>query len=121
MPRAHYHTARHRKRKRVMKQASGYWGSRSTLYRTALEAVARAEKYATIHRRTRKRDFRRLWILRISAACRQLGTNYSQFIRGLGKAHIELNRKMLAELAVRDADGFAKLVNRAQAALSGAG
>ena len=117
MPRARIGMTRHRKHKRVLKRARGFWGGRSALYRTALESVARAEKYATCHRRLRKRDFRRLWILRINAACRQLGINYSQFIRGLKKAKIELNRKILAEVAVRDSEAFAQIVSRAQAAL----
>jgi large subunit ribosomal protein L20 len=82
-----------------------------------MEAVARAQKHATIHRRQKKRDFRRLWIVRINAACRQLGMTYSQFIRGLKEAKIDLNRKVLADLAVHDSDGFAELVTRARAAL----
>ena len=118
MPKARNGAARHRKHKRVMKAAKGYWGGRSVLYRTALVAVARGEKFATIHRRQRKRVMRRLWILRINAACRQLGMTYSDFMNGLKKASIELNRKILADVAVRDSDGFAQLVNRAQSALT---
>jgi large subunit ribosomal protein L20 len=101
-----------------MRKARGYWGGRSVLYRTALEAVQRAEKFATKHRRERKRVYRRLWILRISAACRPLGINYSRFMAGLKKAQIELNRKILADLAVHDAPGFAELVERAKASLT---
>ena len=118
MPKTRHGVARHRKHKRILKQARGYWGGRSALYRTAKESVARAEKYSTIHRRTRKRDFRRLWITRISAACRSLGINYSQFIRGLKKANVDLNRKILADLAVRDKEGFSNLVSQARSALS---
>ncbi len=114
MPRAKYHVARHRKHKRILKQAKGYWGGRSTLYRTAKESVAKAAKHATIDRKRRKRDFRRLWIQRINAGCRQLGTSYSQLINNLKKANIELNRKMLAEIAARDFKGFEKIVEKAQ-------
>jgi large subunit ribosomal protein L20 len=103
-----------------MKRAKGFWGARSVLYRTAKEAVAHAMKYATIHRRQRKRVFRSLWIVRISAACRELGMPYAQFIRGLKKANIDLNRKSLADIALRDGNGFAQLVNRARTALAGA-
>jgi len=101
----------------VLKQAKGYWGGRHALYRTAMEAVAKAQKYATIHRRLKKRDFRRLWILRINAACRAHGLSYSRFINGLKRANIQLDRKVLADLAVRDSQAFQKLVERAQAAL----
>lgn len=118
MPKVKFHVARHRKHKRVLKKAKGYWGARSVLYRTAKEAVAKAAKYATIHRRLKKRDFRRLWITRISAGCKQLGMNYSQFIYGLKKADIQLNRKMLAELAARDFDTFSDVVKQVQTALS---
>jgi large subunit ribosomal protein L20 len=101
-----------------MKRASGFWGARSVLFRTAKESVLRAEKYATIHRRRRKRDFRRLWITRISAACRALGMPYAHFMSGLKKAKIELNRKVLADIAIRDANGFASLVSQARTALA---
>ncbi len=117
MARTRHSPARRRKHKRILKQAKGYWGGRHALYRTAMEAVAKAQKYATIHRRRKKRDFRRLWILRISAACRAHGINYSRFIHGLKKANIELNRKVLADMAVRDAEGFEQLVSRVKAAL----
>ena len=119
MSRASNGVARHRRHKRVLQRAKGFWGARSVLFRTAHDAVTRAEKYATIHRRTRKRDFRRLWILRINAACRQLGMNYSQIMNGLKQAKVDLNRKMLADVAVRDSRAFADIAAQARSAHSG--
>jgi large subunit ribosomal protein L20 len=118
MPRARYRVARHRRHKKVLKRAKGFWGSRGVLYRTAVETADRGDKFATIHRRNKKRDFRRLWVARINAACRALGINYSQFISGLKKANVDLNRKALADVAVRDGGAFAKLVEQAKVALA---
>jgi len=98
------------RRRRVLKAAQGYRGSRRRLYRAAKEAVMHARMYAYMHRRTRKRDFRRLWIARINAATRQLGLTYSRFISGLKSSGIELNRKVLAEIAATDSASFAKIV-----------
>ncbi len=106
-----------KRRKKVLKLAKGYYGAKSKLFRTAKEAVMKSGQYAYIGRRQRKRDFRRLWITRISAAAKMNGMNYSTFMNGLKKAGIYLNRKMLAELAVSDAAAFASLVNKAKDAL----
>ncbi len=106
-----------KRRKKVLKLAKGYYGAKSKLFRTAKEAVMKSGQYAYIGRRQRKRDFRRLWITRISAAAKMNGMNYSTFMNGLKKAGIYLNRKMLAELAVSDAAAFASLVSKAQDAL----
>ncbi len=114
MPRARKGAARRRAKNRVLKLAKGYRGGRSKLYRTAKEAVLRAQVYAYRDRRTRKRDFRRLWILRINAACRARGLAYSRFIQGLHCAQVALDRKMLAELAVHDEPGFDELVKLAK-------
>ena len=105
------------RRKKIVKQAKGYWGRRSSLYRTAAEAVAQAQRYAYRDRKARKREFRRLWILRINAAAREHDISYSRFMNGLRKANIELDRKQLAEMAVSDADSFAKLAEIAKAQL----
>ena len=109
--------ATRKRRKKVLKLAKGYWGSKSKHFKMAKEAVMKSGNYAYIGRRQRKRDFRRLWITRISAACRVNGMNYSTFMSGLKKANIELNRKMLSELAVADQAGFAAIVAQAKAAL----
>jgi large subunit ribosomal protein L20 len=114
MPRATYSVPSHRKRKKVLKQAKGYWGGRHRLYRTAKEAVDRAMAYAYVGRKLRKRDFRRLWIARINAAARLNGLTYSQLISGLKRNNIELNRKVLADMAVRDPEGFKSLVEVAR-------
>ena len=98
----------HKKRRKVLKLAKGYWGSKSKQYRTASEQVRRSLRYAYEGRKMRKRDFRRLWIVRINAAARINGMSYSAFINGLKKKNIEVNRKMLADLAVNDAEGFAR-------------
>lgn len=119
MPRAVDGTRRHDRRKRILKDAKGYWGRRSKLFRTAKDAVTRAGVYAYRDRRQKKRDFRRLWITRISAGCRTNGITYSRFINGLNKAGIVINRKALADMAVQDKEGFKVLVERASAALNG--
>ena len=105
----------HKKRRKVLKLAKGYWGSKSKQYRTASEQVRRSLRYAYEGRKMRKRDFRRLWIVRINAAARINGMSYSAFINGLKKKNIEVNRKMLADLAVNDPAAFAKLVEIAKA------
>ena len=102
-------TTRNR-RKKVLKLAKGYWGAKSKHFKMAKQAVMKSGNYAYIGRRQKKRDFRRLWITRISAACRMNGINYSTFMNGLKKSGINLNRKMLSEIAIADAQGFAKLV-----------
>ena len=104
----------HKKRRKIMKLAKGYFGSKSKQYRAAKEQVARSLRYAYIGRKLRKRDFRSLWITRINAAARINGISYSKFINGLKKAGIDLNRKVLADLAVNDAAAFAKLVEIAK-------
>ena len=104
----------HKKRRKIMKLAKGYYGSKSKQYRSAKEQVARSLRYAYIGRKLRKRDFRSLWIARINAAARINGMSYSKFINGLKKAGIDLNRKVLADLAVNDAAAFAKLVEIAK-------
>lgn len=106
-----------KRRKKVLKLAKGYFGAKSTQFRTANEAVMKALNYAYIGRKLKKRDFRRLWITRISAACKMNGINYSQFMYGLKKAEITLNRKMLSEVAISDMTGFVALVEKAKAAL----
>lgn len=106
-----------KRRKKVLKLAKGYYGSKSKLFKTAKEAVYKSGQYAYIGRRLKKRDFRRLWITRISAGCKQNGMNYSTFMNGLKKAGVELNRKMLSELAISDPAAFTKLTEQAKAAL----
>ncbi len=103
-----------KRHKRVLKQAKGYFGAKSKLFRPANQAVMKSLNYAFIGRKLRKRDFRKLWIARINAAARLNGMSYSKFINGLKKANIEVNRKMLSEMAIHDADGFAKLVEIAK-------
>ena len=104
----------HKKRRKIMKAAKGYFGAKSKQYRAAKEQVARSMRYAYIGRKLRKREFRRLWIARINAATRLNGMSYSRFMNGLKKANIDLNRKVLADMAVNDAAGFAKLVELAK-------
>ena len=116
MPRTKHSVASHKRKKKVLKQAKGFVGGRGNLFRSAREAVNRALSYAYRDRRVRKRDFRRLWISRINAAARINGLSYSRFINGLKKSDIEINRKMLSEIAVNDADGFAKLAEIAKEA-----
>ncbi len=102
------------RRKKVLKLAKGYWGAKSKHFKMAKQAVMKSGNYAYIGRRQKKRDFRKLWITRISAACRMNGVNYSSFMNGLKKAGISLNRKMLSEIAIADPEGFAKLVEQAK-------
>ncbi|MDE6408470.1 MAG: 50S ribosomal protein L20, partial [Anaeroplasmataceae bacterium] len=106
MPRVKGGYTTRRRRKAVLKLAKGYYGSKHTLYKTAHEQVMRSLAYAYRDRKARKRDFRKLWISRINAACQLNGMKYSRFINGLAKADIAINRKMLAEMAVNDAEGF---------------
>ena len=120
MPRVKRGSKRRQKRKKILSRAKGYFQTKSKLYRYAKEAVDRAQKFAYIGRRLKKRDFRGLWITRIGAATQQHGLAYSRFIHGLKLAGIDLNRKMLAEMAVKDADGFATLVELAKAAIEAA-
>lgn len=117
MPRAVDGTRRHDRRKKILKDAKGYWGRRSTNFRVAKDAVAKAGLYAFRDRKRRKRDFRRLWIARISAACRNEGMTYSRFMNGLTKAGIELNRKALSNMAIEDPKAFSALVVKSQEAL----
>ena len=109
--------ARRRAKKRLFKRAKGFRGGRGKLLRTVKETVLRADVFATRDRRARKREFRKLWIIRINAACRMRGLRYSQFISGLKKANIILDRKMLADVAVSDPAAFDKIVDAAKAAL----
>ena len=106
-----------KRRKKTLKLAKGYWGSKSRHFKMAKQAVMKSGNYAFIGRKARKRDFRRLWITRISAACRANGITYSVFMNGLKKADVVLNRKMLAEIAVADEAAFKALVEKAKAAL----
>lgn len=107
------------RRKKALKQAKGYFGSKHRLYKTAKEQVMHSGAYAYRDRKVRKRDFRKLWITRINAACRLNEISYSKFIDGLNKAGIEINRKMLAEIAIDDEKAFAELVKASKAALEG--
>lgn len=116
MPRAKGGPKTRARRKRVLNLAEGYWGAKSKLFRSATEAVDRALKYAYRDRKVRKRDFRRLWIARINAAARLNGLTYSRFIAGLTKSGIELDRKILADLAVSDPAGFSRLAETVKSA-----
>lgn len=109
--------ATRKRRKKILKLAKGYFGAKSKLFKTAKEAVMKSGNYAYIGRRLKKRDFRRLWITRISAACKMNGMNYSSFMNGLNKAGVTINRKMLADIAVNDAKAFESLVKTAKKAL----
>ena len=111
MPRANSSVPRRKKHKKIIKQAKGYFGTRKSNYRTAKDAVQKALQYAYRDRRQKKRDFRRLWIIRINAAVRQHGLSYSQFISAIKDKNIELNRKTLAYMAVHNPEGFAEVVN----------
>ncbi len=106
----------HRRHKKILRLARGYWGARSKLFRPANEAVMHALHYALVHRRKRKGDMRRLWITRINAAARLNGLSYSQLMAGLVRAGITLNRKMLADIAARDGNAFSQLAAKARAA-----
>ena len=107
-----------KKRRKILKLAKGYFGAKSKLFKTAKEAVMKSGNYAYVGRRLKKRDFRRLWITRISAACKMNGMNYSTFMNGLKKSGIEMNRKMLSEIAIADPKAFATLVETAKNALN---
>lgn len=117
MPRARNNPASRNRRRKVLKMASGYYGGKSRMYRTANEAVIRSLRYAYRDRKVRKGDFRKLWITRINAAARLNGLSYNRFIDGLNKAAIDVDRKMLAELAVNDRQVFNQLVEIAKAHL----
>ena len=106
-----------KRRNKVLKAAKGYWGAKSKHFKMAKQAVMKSGNYAYIGRKQKKRDFRSLWITRISAQCKVNGMNYSTFMHGLKKAGIELNRKMLAEIAVSDKEAFAAICEKAKAAL----
>ena len=110
MPRVRNKPAAHARHKKVLKQTKGFVGGRRKLFKAAKETLQRSMQYAYRDRRNKKRDFRRLWIVRINAACRLNGTTYSRFMDGLNQKGIELNRKVLADMAVRDPEGFANLV-----------
>jgi len=116
MPRVRKGAARHQAKKRILKAVKGHRSPASQLYRSAKQAAARATVNARIDRKRRKRDFRGLWIVRLSAACRQRDIRYSQFINGCKKANIRLNRKMLSEIATADPEGFDAIVAAARAA-----
>ena len=116
MPRIRKGAARHQAKKRILKAVKGHRGATGRLYRLAKEASVRAAVNARIDRKRRKRDFRGMWIIRLSAACKQRGIKYSQFINGCKKAKIGLNRKMLSEIAVDDPQGFDAIVETAKAA-----
>jgi len=118
MPRVKRGVTARAKHKKILKQAKGYYGARSRTYRTAKQAVIKAGQYAYRDRKQRKREFRALWIQRINAGAREYGMTYSTFINGLKKAEIELDRKMLSEMAVFDKPAFAQLVETAKAALA---
>lgn len=109
-------TTTRKRRKKILKLAKGYWGGKSRLFKTANQAVMKSLSYAYVGRKRKKRDMRRLWITRISAACKLNGMNYSTFINGLKKAGIELNRKSLADIALTDAAAFTVLTEKAKAA-----
>ena len=117
MPRAVDGVRRKRRRKKVLESAKGFRGRRSKLLRTAKDAVAKAGSYAYRDRRRKKRDFRRLWITRISAACRAENVSYSRFINGLAKAEVKINRKALSNMAIQDPEAFKALVDKARQAL----
>jgi large subunit ribosomal protein L20 len=120
MPRVKRSTKRNDRRKKILKRASGYFLTKSKLYQAAQEAVERGLKFAYIGRKQKKRQFRSLWIVRIGAAAKLNGMSYSQFINGLKKSGIELDRKILADLAVNDAAAFKSLTEQAKGALGGA-
>jgi large subunit ribosomal protein L20 len=117
VPRVKRGTHRRASRKKILNQASGYFLTKSKLYRAAQEAVERGLKFAYVGRKNKKRDYRALWIVRINAACRAAGISYSQFMHGLKAASLDLNRKVLADVAVKDEAGFRQLVDAAKAAL----
>jgi len=117
MPRAVAGTKRKDHRKKILKLAKGYWGRRSTNHKTAKDAVAKALMYAYRDRRDKKGQFRSLWIIRVNAACRAEGLSYSRFIEGLKKANIQMDRKVLSDIAIRDPEAFKSVVAQAKTAL----
>jgi large subunit ribosomal protein L20 len=118
MPHVKRGVVAHRRHKKILKQAKGYYGARSRIFRVAKQAVTKAGQYAYRDRRQRKRQFRSLWIIRINAQSRANGLSYSRFINGLKRAEIALDRRVLADLAIHDKAGFAAIVERAKAALA---
>jgi large subunit ribosomal protein L20 len=120
MPRVKRGTVRRAKRKKLLSRAKGFYQTKSKLYRSAKESVDTAAKYAYVGRKNKKRDFRRLWVVRINAAAREQGITYSQLIRGLKAAGITLDRKMLADMAITQSTAFAKVASQAKAALPAA-
>ena len=118
MPRVKRGVTARARHKKVLKEAKGYYGARSKVFRVAKQAVIKAGQYAYRDRRAKKRTFRALWIARINAAARECGITYSQFINGLKRASIEIDRKVMADIAVFDKDGFAQLVEKAKAGLA---
>ena len=118
MPRATNAPASRKRRKRRLDSAKGFRGSRSKLFRQATEAVDRAMRMAFVHRKDKKHEYRTLWTVRISAACRAQGLQYGRLMNGLTKAGIALNRKMLSEIAIADPEGFTQIVSRAKASLA---
>jgi large subunit ribosomal protein L20 len=118
MPRVRKGAARHKAKKRLFKAVKGYRGARGRLYRIAKESSVKALANARIDRKRRKREFRRLWIVRLNAACKERGLRYSQFINGCKKANIQVNRKMLSEIAISDPAGFNAIVDTVKAALN---
>ncbi len=118
MPRSTHSVARNKRKKKVLRNAKGYFGGRKNLYRTAKDAVEKGWEHAYRDRRKKKRNFRSLWITRINAAARENDISYSRFMNGLRRAGVELDRKALADLAIRSPDAFASLADRAKSALS---
>lgn len=118
MPRVKRGVTAHARHKKVLKAAKGYYGARSRTYRVAVQAVTKAGQYAYRDRRQKKRQFRQLWIVRINAAARQNGLSYSKFINGLKRASIEIDRKILSDIAIQDKATFTILVEKAKAALA---
>ena len=118
MPRVSTNVARLRRKNQIFKQAKGYFGRRKNLYKTAKEAVERAHRYAYRDRKNRKRDFRRLWIIRINAAARLHDLSYSRFMNGLRLAGVEIDRKVLADIAIRDPNAFGQLAEAARSKLA---
>jgi len=118
MARIKYAVPTRARRKRTLKLAKGYWGNKSRHFKMANQQVMKSLRYAYIGRKLKKRDFRRLWITRISAACKQNGLNYSRFMNGMKKSGIEMNRKMLSEMAIHEPDAFTALCDKAKAAIA---
>ncbi len=118
MPRSTHSVARNKRKKKILRRAKGYFGGRKNLYRTAKDAVEKGWEHAYRDRKKKKRNFRRLWITRINAAARQNDLSYSRFMNGLQRAGVELDRKALADLAIRSPDAFASLAEQAKSALS---